>query len=155
MKNQNKKLLGFFNIELSIVLVLVALAFYVFYSINDSIVSYGEMRAKLAKTNTELIAAKSTIDNQKLQIINLNKEIALTHQNYEELLAKKEKVVEKVTKVSNKRIAKEKAVVDSDVQLKVSGTLSEESLTKLSEIRSTDLVEHYSVLFNETNQPSI
>ena len=155
MKNQNKKLLGFFNIELSIVLVLVALAFYVFYSINDSIVSYGEMRAKLAKTNTELIAAKSTIDNQKLQIINLNKEIALTHQSYEELLAKKEKVVEKVTKVSNKRAAKEKAVVDSDVQLKVSGTLSEESLTKLSEIRSTDLVEHYSVLFNETNQPSI
>lgn len=155
MKNQNKKLLGFFNIELSIVLVLVALAFYVFYSINDSIVSYGEMRAKLAKTNTELIAAKSTIDNQKLQIINLNKEVALTHQSYEELLAKKEKVVEKVTKVSNKRAAKEKAVVDSDVQLKVSGTLSEESLTKLSEIRSTDLVEHYSVLFNETNQPSI
>ena len=155
MKNQNKKLLGFFNIELSIVFVLVALAFYVFYSINDSIVSYGEMRAKLAKTNTELIAAKSTIDNQKLQIINLNKEIALTHQSYEELLAKKEKVVEKVTKVSNKRAAKEKAVVDSDIQLKVSGTLSEESLNKLSEIRSTDLVEHYSVLFNETNQPSI
>lgn len=155
MKNQNKKLLGFFNIELSIVLVLVALAFYVFYSINDSIVSYGEIRTKLAKTNTELIEAKSTIDNQKIQIINLNKEIALTHQSYEELLAKKEKVVEKVTKVSNKRAAKEKAVVDSDVQLKVSGTLSEESLTKLSEIRSTDLVEHYSVLFNETNQPSI
>ena len=155
MKNQNKKLLGFFNIELSIVLVLVALAFYVFYSINDSIVSYGEMRVKLTKTNTELIAAKSTIDNQKLQIINLNKEIALTHQSYEELLAKKEKVVEKVTKVSNKRAAKEKVVVDSDVQLKVSGTLSEESLTKLSEIRSTDLVEHYSVLFNETNQSSI
>lgn len=155
MKNQNKKLLGFFNIELSIVLVLVALAFYVFYSINDSIVSYGEMRVKLTKTNTELIAAKSTIDNQKIQIINLNKEIALTHQSYEELLAKKEKVVEKVTKVSNKRAAKEKVVVDSDVQLKVSGTLSEESLTKLSEIRSTDLVEHYSVLFNETNQPSI
>ena len=155
MKNQNKKLLGFFNIKLSIVLVLVALAFYVFYSINDSIVNYGEMRIKLAKTNTELIEAKSTIDNQKLQIINLNKEIALTHQSYEELLAKKEKVVEKVTKVSNKRAAKEKAVVDSDVQLKESGTLSEESLTKLSEIRSTDLVEYYSVLFNETNQPSI
>ena len=155
MKNQNKRLLGFFNIEIFIVLVLVALAFYVFYSINDTIVGYGEMRSKLAKTNTELIAAKSTIDNQKLQIINLNKEIALTHQNYEELLAKKEKVVEKVTKVSNKRAAKEKAVMDSDIQLKVSGTLSEESLTKLSEIRSADLVEHYSVLFNDSNQPSI
>lgn len=155
MKNLNKKLFGFINVEMIIVLVLMVLVFYVISSVNDSVTAYSETKSKLAKVSSDLIIAKSVVTSQKLQITNLSKDLVITQRNYDELMAKKEKVIKKVTVVDNKRAAKEKQVVDNDVQLKVSGTLSEESLTKLSEIRSTDLVEHYSVLFNETNQPSI
>lgn len=155
MKNLNKKMFGFINMEMIIVLVLTALVFYVVSSINDSVTAYSDMKTKLAKANSDLVIAKSVITSQKLQITNLTKDLVITQRNYDELMTKKEEVTKKVKAVDNKRKEKEKQVVDSDVQLKVSGTLSEESLNKLSEIRSTDLVEHYSVLFNEPNQPSI
>lgn len=154
MKNQNKKF-GFINMEMIIVLVLTALVFYVVSSINDSVTAYSDMKTKLAKANSDLVIAKSAITSQKLQITNLTKDLVITQRNYDELMTKKEEVTKKVKVVDDKRKEKEKQVVDSDVQLKVSGTLSEESLNKLSVIRSTDLVEHYSVLFNEPNQPSI
>lgn len=155
MKNLNKKMFGFINMEMIIVLVLTALVFYVVSSIKDSVDTYSDMKTKLAKANSDLVIAKSVITSQKLQITNLTKDLVITQRNYDELMIKKEEVTKKVKAVDNKRKEKEKQVVDSDVQLKVSGTLSEESLNKLSEIRSTDLVEHYSVLFNEPNQPSI
>lgn len=155
MKNLNKKLFGFINVEMIIVLVLMVLVFYVISSVNDSVTAYSETKSKLAKVSSDLNIAKSVVTSQKLQITNLSKDLVITQRNYDELMAKKEKVIKKVTVVDNKRAAKEKQVVDNDVQLKVSGTLSEESLNKLGEIRSTDLTEHYSVLFEETNQPSI
>lgn len=155
MKNLNKKMFGFINMEMIIVLVLTALIVYVISSIKDSVTAYSDMKTKLAKVNSDLVIAKSVITSQKLQITNLTKDLVITQRNYDELMTKKEEVTKKVKAVDNKRKEKEKQVVDSDVQLKVSGTLSEESLNKLSEIRSTDLVEHYSVLFNEPNQPSI
>lgn len=155
MKNLNKKMFGFINMEMIIVLVLTALVVYVISSIKDSVTAYSDMKTKLAKVSSDLVIAKSVITSQKLQITNLTKDLVITQRNYDELMTKKEEVTKKVKAVDSKRKEKEKQVVDSDIQLKVSGTLSEESLTKLSEIRSTDLVEHYSVLFNETNQPSI
>ena len=155
MKNLNKKMFGFINMEMIIVLVLTALVVYVISSIKDSVTAYSDMNTKLAKVSSDLVIAKSVITSQKLQITNLTKDLVITQRNYDELMTKKEEVTKKVKAVDSKRKEKEKQVVDSDIQLKVSGTLSEESLTKLSEIRSIDLVEHYSVLFNETNQPSI
>ena len=155
MKNLNKRNLGFINMEMIIVLVLTALVFYVVSSIKDSVDAYSDMKTKLDKANSDLVIAKSVITSQKLQITNLTKDLVITQRNYDELMTKKEEVTKKVKAVDNKRKEKEKQVVDNDAQLKVSGTLSEESLNKLSEIRSTDLVEHYSVLFNEPNQPSI
>lgn len=155
MKNLNKKMFGFINMEMIIVLVLTALVVYVISSIKDSVTAYSDMKTKLAKVSSDLVIAKSVITSQKLQITNLTKDLVITQRNYDELMTKKEEVTKKVKAVDSKRKEKEKQVVDSDIQLKVSGTLSEESLTKLSEIRSIDLVEHYSVLFNETNQPSI
>jgi hypothetical protein len=155
MSKVSKKNSGFFNIETAIVLVLVALVFYIVYTINDSIVSYTNLKSKFDKVNADLITTKEVVANQKLQITNLNKELVMTQQNYDELLAKKSKVIEKTAAVKKKKEVKEKEVIDNDVQLKTSGTLSEESLDKLSEIRSLALIEHYSSLFNTTQQPSI
>lgn len=156
MKKVNKQNSGFINIEISIVLVLVALVFYVVSSIGDYVESYSEMKTKLDKANSDLIMTKSVIVNQKQQIKNLSEELVITQNNYEELLSKKQKVVEKATVIKDKKTTKEKQVIDGDVQLKTSGTLSEESLAKLSEIRSLALVEHYSSLFNDhVPEPSI
>lgn len=155
MSKVSKKNSGFFNIETAIVLVLVTLVFYIVYTINDSIVSYTNLKSKFDKVNADLIVTKAVVTNQKLQITNLNKELVMTQQNYDELLAKKSKVIEKTAAVKKKKEVKEKEVIDNDVQLKTSGTLSEESLDKLSEIRSLALIEHYSSLFNTTQQPSI
>ena len=149
MKKVNKQNSGFINIEISIVLVLVALVFYVVSSIGDYVESYSEMKTKLDKANSDLIMTKSVIVNQKQQIKNLTDDLAVTQRNYEELINKKQKVIEKVTIVKDKKTTKEKQVIDNDMQLKTSGTLSEESLAKLSEIRSLALVEHYSSLFND------
>ena len=155
MSKVSKKNSGFFNIEMIIVLVLVALVFYIVYTINDSMVSYTNLKVKFDKVNSDLIMTKEVVTNQKLQITNLNKELVMTQQNYDELLAKRSKVIEKTTAVKKKKEVKEKEVIDNDVQLKTSGTLSEESLDKLSEIRSLALIEHYSSLFNTVQQPSI
>ena len=149
MKKVNKQNSGFINIEISIVLVLVALVFYVVSSIGDYVESYSEMKTKLDEANSDLIMTKSVIVNQKQQIKNLTDDLAVTQRNYEELINKKQKVIEKVTIVKDKKTTKEKQVIDNDMQLKTSGTLSEESLAKLSEIRSLALVEHYSSLFND------
>ncbi len=156
MKKVNKQNSGFINIEISIVLVLIALVFYVVSSIGDYVTTYSEMKTKLDKTNSDLIMTKSVIVNQKQQIKNLTDDLAVTQRNYEELINKKQKVIEKVTIVKDKKTTKEKQVIDNDMQLKTSGTLSEESLAKLSEIRSLALVEHYSSLFNDgVPEPSI
>lgn len=156
MKKVNKQNSGFINIEISIVLVLVALVFYVVSSIGDYVESYSEMKTKLDKANSDLIMTKSVIVNQKQQIKNLTDDLVVTQRNYEELINKKQKVIEKVTIVKDKKTTKEKQVIDNDMQLKTSGTLSEESLAKLSEIRSLALVEHYSSLFNDgVPEPSI
>ncbi len=156
MKKMNKQNSGFINIEISIVLVLIALVFYVVSSIGDYVESYSEMKTKLDKANSDLIMTKSVIVNQKQQIKNLTDDLAVTQRNYEELINKKQKVIEKVTIVKDKKTTKEKQVIDNDMQLKTSGTLSEESLAKLSEIRSLALVEHYSSLFNDgVPEPSI
>lgn len=156
MKKVNKQNSGFINIEISIVLVLITLVFYVVSSISDYVTTYSEMKTKLDKTNSDLIMTKSVIVNQKQQIKNLTDDLAVTQRNYEELINKKQKVIEKVTIVKDKKTTKEKQVIDGDVQLKTSGTLSEESLAKLSEIRSLALVEHYSSLFNDgVPEPSI
>lgn len=149
MKKVNKQNSGFINIEISIVLVLVALVFYVVSSIGDYVESYSEMKTKLDEANSDLIMTKSVIVNQKQQIKNLTDDLAVTQRNYEELINKKQKVIEKVIIVKDKKTTKEKQVIDNDMQLKTSGTLSEESLAKLSEIRSLALVEHYSSLFND------
>ena len=156
MKNRNKQNSGFIDIEAVIVLIVLAIVVYVASMINDSVVKYADMKTKLDKTTSDLIMTKSVVVNQKLQINNLTKELAITQSNYEELINKKQKVVEKVAVVKDKKIVKEKEVIDNDVQLKTSGVLSEESLNKLSEIRSLALIEHYSALFNEpVQQPSI
>ena len=149
MKKVNKQNSGFINNEISIVLVLVALVFYVVSSIGDYVESYSEMKTKLDEANSDLIMTKSVIVNQKQQIKNLTDDLAVTQRNYEELINKKQKVIEKVIIVKDKKTTKEKQVIDNDMQLKTSGTLSEESLAKLSEIRSLALVEHYSSLFND------
>ena len=156
MKKVDKQNSGFINIEISIVLILVALVFYVVSSIGDYVESYSEMKTKLDKANSDLIMTKSVIVNQKQQIKNLTDDLVVTQRNYEELINKKQKVIEKVTIVKDKKTTKEKQVIDNDMQLKTSGTLSEESLAKLSEIRSLALVEHYSSLFNDgVPEPSI
>ena len=156
MKKVNKQNSGFINNEISIVLVLVALVFYVVSSIGDYVESYSEMKTKLDEANSDLIMTKSVIVNQKQQIKNLTDDLAVTQRNYEELINKKQKVIEKVIIVKDKKTTKEKQVIDNDMQLKTSGTLSEESLAKLSEIRSLALVEHYSSLFNDgVPEPSI
>ena len=152
MKNRNKQNSGFIDIEAVVVLIVLAIMIYVASMINDSVIKYADMKTKLDKATSDLIMTKSVVANQKLQINNLTKELAITQSNYEGLINKKQKVVEKVAVVKDKKKVKEKEVIDNDVQLKTSGVLSEESLNKLSEIRSLALIDHYSALFNEPIQ---
>jgi hypothetical protein len=146
-----KKSKGFINIEVLVVFVVIIFVALAYHSVSEAIVDYKQTKVDLILAKNKIAAMQSAIDNEKASVAILRKELAIADVSLQELHTKRETNTKKLVKHNERTKVKEDEVITADLQLKSTGMLSEESLNKLSEIRSLALLDHYNNLFAVVN----